>query len=174
MSRKKQTRFLRLYEPVHDRFERFCRARAYSQTDHRDVMHESLLVAYERLDSLRSEGAFFSFLVGICIRLLANGHRKMKPELGWDESFLESKARSTDNPEQATEVYLLHCALAQLSEDQRESILLFEIAGFSIKEIAIMHGVSESAVKQRLRRGRERLTQLLTFESTHKRGEIRV
>ncbi len=172
MSKKKQDHFLRLYQPVHDRFERFCRARAYSVVDYRDVMHESLLVAYDRLDTLRSEEAFFSFLVGICIRLLANEHRKMKPELGLNESFLENKIRSSDNPEQAAEVYLLHRALAQLPVDQRESLVLFEITGFSIREIAKLHNVGESTVKQRLRRGRLKLTEILTFESTDKRGEM--
>lgn len=172
MSKKKQDHFLQLYQPVHDRFERFCRARAYSVVDYRDVMHESLLVAYERIDTLRSDQAFFSFLVGICIRLLANEHRKKKPVLGLNESFLEEHAKSSDNPEQAAEVYLLHRALAQLPVDQRESLVLFEITGFSIREIAEMHEVGESAVKQRLRRGRLRLTEILTFESTNKRGEV--
>jgi RNA polymerase sigma-70 factor (ECF subfamily) len=48
-------------------------------------------------------------------------------------------------------------ALATLPADQRETIVLFEIEGWQIDEIARLHDVSESAVKSRLSRGRERL-----------------
>jgi len=47
--------------------------------------------------------------------------------------------------------------------DQRESIVLFEITGFSIKEIVEIQDDSVSSVKQRLRRGRERLEKILTL-----------
>ena len=41
--------------------------------------------------------------------------------------------------------------------EQREAIVLFELDGFSIEEIAAMQQVSLSAIKSRLVRGRERL-----------------
>jgi RNA polymerase sigma-70 factor (ECF subfamily) len=40
---------------------------------------------------------------------------------------------------------------------QREAVVLFEVDGYSIEEIAAMQRVSVSAVKSRLVRGRERL-----------------
>lgn len=172
MSRKKQRAFLKLYEPVHDQFERFCRARVYGEGDHRDIMHETLIVAYERFETLQSEKAFFSFLVGICIRLLANNNKKKKPTTGLEERFWSSKQSTGENPEQAAEVYLLHKALAVLPNEQRECMILFEISGFPIKDIARMQNTTESNVKQRLRRGRAKLTELLTFESAHKMGEV--
>lgn len=45
----------------------------------------------------------------------------------------------------------------------KESIVLFEITGFSIKEIVEIQDDSVSSVKQRLRRGRERLEKILTL-----------
>jgi RNA polymerase sigma-70 factor (ECF subfamily) len=57
-------------------------------------------------------------------------------------------------------------------EEQREAIILFEIAGFSIKEIVVIQNASESAVKQRLKRGREKLVEILTYESSLKMGEV--
>jgi RNA polymerase sigma-70 factor (ECF subfamily) len=47
--------------------------------------------------------------------------------------------------------------LAALPVEQRETIVLHEIEGWKVDEIAAMHGVSESAVKSRLSRGRDRL-----------------
>jgi DNA-directed RNA polymerase specialized sigma24 family protein len=62
----------------------------------------------------------------------------------------------------------LYEALAQLPHEQRESIILFEISGFSIQEITVIQNASESAVKQRLKRGREKLMEILTYESSLK------
>jgi RNA polymerase sigma-70 factor (ECF subfamily) len=162
--RKKQKEFLALYEPIHDDFERFCRARVYGDMDFRDLMNETLLRAYQKFDELRSKEAFFSYLLSISVRILANNKRKIKEE---SDSFEKVAIRVdvNSNTETKVESYFLHQALAQLPEEQRESIILFEISGFSIKEIAAIQNASESSVKQRLRRGRMKLREILTFEA---------
>ena len=71
-------------------------------------------------------------------------------------------------PELSADVHFLFAALAQLPEAQREAIILFEISGFSIKEIMEIQRAGESAVKQRLKRGRERLEEILKYESSLK------
>jgi RNA polymerase sigma-70 factor (ECF subfamily) len=48
-------------------------------------------------------------------------------------------------------------ALAGLPAAMREAIVLYEVDGFSVEEIASMQKVSLSAVKSRLARGRDRL-----------------
>jgi RNA polymerase sigma-70 factor (ECF subfamily) len=61
----KQEEFLSLYKPVHERFERFCRARVYGKMDFHDLINETLLVAYEKMERLKSKDAFIYFLFGI-------------------------------------------------------------------------------------------------------------
>ena len=78
--RKKQKEFLALYEPIHDDFERFCRARVYGYMDFRDLMNETLLKAFEKFEELRSKEAFLSYLLSISVRILANNKRKRKEE----------------------------------------------------------------------------------------------
>ncbi|MES2799078.1 MAG: RNA polymerase sigma factor [Bacteroidota bacterium] len=163
MTKTKQEHFLKLYEPIHDRFERFCRARVFGDMDYRDLMNETLLVAFNKFDSLRSESAFLSFLFGISVRIIGNQLQKKK-----EQRFSRDWIEPTDFGDQTLEradVYFLHQALANLPEEQRECLILFEISGFSIKEIMEIQSSSESAVKQRLKRGRERLTELVTFEA---------
>ena len=172
MSESKQNDFLKLYEPVHDRFERFCRARVYGDMEFRDLINETLLVAYEKFDTLKSNEAFLAFLFGISVRLLANNKRKRKEASVPSQEELDRHRDSNAATESDTEVYLLHKALAMLPEAQRECLILFEISGFSIKEIAAMQTASESAVKQRLKRGRDRLAEILTFESSNKTGDL--
>lgn len=167
MTNEKQDRFLTAYKPVHERFERFCRARAYGITDYRDLMNDTLLTAFEKFDTLRSGEAFLGFLFGICVRILANQQRRQKElALSEKEEFIAGAGTGND-----ADIHFLYEALAQLPDIQRESIILFEIAGFSIREIAEIQRSGESAVKQRLRRGREKLSALLTFESPLITGE---
>ena len=125
----------------------------------------------KKLDSLQSEKAFLSFLIGISVRILANNHKKKKEsEYPQYQEFDVEDVNS--NTECHAEIHLLHKALALLNDDQRECIILFEISGFSIKEIMEIQQASESAIKQRLKRGRERLTEILTFESSNKKKEV--
>ncbi|MGD1846805.1 MAG: RNA polymerase sigma factor [Salibacteraceae bacterium] len=156
----KQEHFRQLYDSVHVTFERFCRARVYGEMDYRDLMNETLLVAWEKLDTLRSEKAFLGFLFGIAVRLLARNHRK-KRELKTEDQPLLKERPSGESADRDAEIHLLYKALARLPEIQREALILFEINGFSIKEIAGMQEASQAAVKKRLERGRKQLYQLL-------------
>ncbi|XOV66166.1 MAG: RNA polymerase sigma factor [Fluviicola sp.] len=169
MSDNKQEEFLTLYEPVHERFERFCRARVYGNMDYRDLLNESLLVAYDKLDTLRSKEAFLSFLIGISVRILSNNHQKKKEER-WSVATEKDKQDFTIGVSDP-DVHFLYEGLSHLKEEQRECLILFEISGFSIKEIAVIQNASESAIKQRLKRGRDKLKDILTFESSHKTGK---
>ena len=172
MSKAKQQEFLELYEPIHDRFERFCKARVYGNMEFQDLVNETLLVAFDKFETLKSNQAFLAFLFGISIRILSNNNRKKK------ENYLQSEESSHAIQDQSAktqmdaEIHYLYKALGQLKEPQRESIILFEISGFSIKEIAQLQDVSISAVKLRLKRGRKKLMEIMTFESSFKRGEI--
>ena len=68
---------------------------------------------------------------------------------------------------------LLVAALSRLEAKERSSILLFEIGGFSIKEITeIQKENSESAVKSRLSRTRKKLKEFM--EQLEEEGAIEV
>ena len=163
MSKRKQDDFLSLYKVVHDDFERFCRARAYHDMPYEDLMNETLLLAYQKLNQLKKQTSFLSFLIGISIRILANSRRKSKAiAVDFDDPQYKNYAIQQDNIARFSDVELLHFALSQLPEQQREAIILFEITGFSIKEIMEIQESGQSAVKQRLARGRKELAKVLT------------
>lgn len=152
-----------LYKPVHVRFERFCKARAYGEMDFKDLMQETIIVAFEKLDDLKNKDTFLHFLFGISIRVLSNSNRKIREEK-WSDSFEKRSANNFD-AEKHLEVDDLYKALGKLQEIQREALILFEISGFSIKEVAVIQETSEDAVKKRLSRGRQELAKLLTEET---------
>jgi RNA polymerase sigma-70 factor (ECF subfamily) len=158
MTDDRRKTFMNLYEPVHARFERFCQARAYGQTDWKDLMQDTVIVAFNRLEELKNPSAFLSFLCGIAIRQLSNQNRKKKEDyLAHHEHLVNGLPGNDDASHALMNKDLLYNALSRLPEQQRETIILFELSGFSIKEIAEMQSSGESAVKQRLLRGRQQL-----------------
>lgn len=162
-----QEYFLKLYKPIHDRFERFCRARVYGNMEYEDLMNDTLLIAFQKIKSLKSEAAFFSFLVGISIRVLANHHKKKKEDSLREHDHLNINDVNANTSRDA-EISMLYQALSLLPDVQRECIILFEISGFSIKEIMEIQQSSESAIKQRLKRARASLKEIISHNLTTK------
>lgn len=161
MSKIKQKYFLKLYEPVHHRFEKFCRARAFGDIPYEDLINETLLIAFKKMTDIKDERAFLSFLIGISTRLLANSKRKKRAETVEEPTIFNNYPDPTNHIEKQFEVELLHQSLAQLPEQQREAIILFELTGFSIKEIMAIQNSGASAIKQRLARGRKELAKIV-------------
>lgn len=152
--------FLTLYEPHHQSFERFCKARSYGQMPFKDLMQETLLIAYSKFDQLQEPDKFLYYLFGIAIRILSNQRKKVQytalTEMEVSQTITQPLA------DKQAEAEWLYKALTLLPVEQREALILFEIAGFSIKEIAELQQKSEEAIRQQLSRGRKRLLSLLS------------
>jgi RNA polymerase sigma-70 factor (ECF subfamily) len=173
----RQARFLALYEPVRPNIERFVRAMARRWNDDpetsKDLLSETIAAAYQRIDELRNPQAFLSFVFTIATRL----HRKQRAsearitafshverkdgadaEARYEEAFKVDAHQSQDE----YDVTLLYAALDKLPAKQRESVIMFEILGFSMKEIQAVQGGTLVAVKVRVARGRAALTRMLS------------
>jgi RNA polymerase sigma-70 factor (ECF subfamily) len=161
-------RFRRLLEPLHDRVLGFARSLCRSSAEGDDVFQEAMLRAFGKLDALRDDAAFKPWLYRIVItvhrtRCRRSWWRRVIPigDIAKRTDDVESLFRtSTWNPDAADAQRRARAALAQLGAAQREAIVLFEIEGFLVEEIAAIQGVSVSAVKSRLARGRDRLRAL--------------
>ena len=162
MELTKQERFMQLYAPVHDRFERYCKTRAFGEFHFKDIMHDTLIVAFEKFDILKSQEAFLYFLFGIATRILSNQRKKMRPVYTDNLNSHDFQLSTAETPvELQIEIQHLYQQLDKLDPDTRDCIILFEISGFSIKEIMTIQNAGESAVKQRLSRGRKQLMELM-------------
>lgn len=166
----KQAAFLALYEPVHKQFARFCRARLTNEQEAKDLISDTVLKAYEHFDQLRHEGAFLHFLFGIAHNILLQRHRRGKFWGLFSEKQALTLPDTGASPDSSAEVRLLYEALQLLPDVQREAVILFEISGFSLLEIQEIQQVSLSAVKSRIARGRERLTELLNAKVKGKKS----
>lgn len=157
--------FMRLYAPHHQQLLRYCESILRNPTEAEDVVGETALIALERLHTLRTEDAFAYFLFGIARNLIRRLQRRQK---FWGLFSIE-QAQQLPAPTAPTlneDVQALYQALDQLPKAQKEALILFELSGYSIKEIAVIQNSGISAVKQRLARGRRRLGTLLTPKKT--------
>ena len=160
MSEERKALFMDLYDPNHMRFERFCKARVYGQMDYKDLMHDTVVIAFQKFNPSAERASFLSFLFGIAIRVLANNKRRKDKDV-IHHNQMKREDVFFDHTIQKEEIEQLYAALNELPEIQKESIILFEIVGYAIKEIAALHQVSENVVKQRLFRGRNQLKLIL-------------
>jgi RNA polymerase sigma-70 factor (ECF subfamily) len=149
-------RLRRLLEPIHDRALGFARSVSRSRDDGDDLFQEALLRALDKLPTLREDGAFRGWLFRIIINLHRNRSRRafwkrLIPLVGDEASNHRSHDETLGSVERA------RIALGQLPADQREAIVLHDIEGWAVGEIADLEDVSMSAIKSRLSRGRERL-----------------
>ena len=122
-------RFQRLLEPVHDRAVVFARSVCRSRADGDDLIQEALLRALDKLPSLRDDGAFKFWLYRVIISVHRNRYR---------QSFWRRLLPLEIEP------------AAPRAEDLGAS----ERARLALAELL---GVSASAIKSRLARGRDRL-----------------
>jgi RNA polymerase sigma-70 factor, ECF subfamily len=148
------TRFRRLLEPLHERAQTFARCLCRSSGDGDDLYQEAVLRAFTRIDQLRDDDAFRSWFY----RIIVSVHRNRSRGAFWRrllplrDDF--DRAAIGDSPDAAHRISL---ALSRLPDVQREAVVLFELQGLDIADIAQIQEVSKSAVKSRLVRARARL-----------------
>ena len=118
-----------------------------------DVAQQAYLVAIERIDDIRS-GSERAFLMGTALRLARSANRRAA-RLVLDDQ-LQAQLRQVGHPEaHASTVQLLDLVLAQLDPSLIEVFALFDVEGFSAREVAETLGIPIGTAASRLRRARE-------------------
>jgi RNA polymerase sigma-70 factor (ECF subfamily) len=158
----KQEEFMLLYEPVHERLNRFVHSMVWNSEDARDVIADTVLKAYENFEKLERKESFLYYLFGIASNLAK--HRSRKFWTSYKDDFENHLVDNSSDVYTKMEIQELYKAMNKLPEKQREAISLFEISGFSLVEIQQIQGGTLSGVKSRLGRAREELARLLKKE----------
>ncbi len=148
--------FWTLHEPEHPRARAFCRKLAGNRDDGDDLYQDALVTALTNFGSLRDPGAFRPWLYRIIVNTFRN-RRRSRFRAGMVRDA-QGERGATSNPEAtyAARRRLEH-AFRTLSADDRALVVLFELDGWPVAEIARMFGRSESAVKVRLFRARKKM-----------------
>jgi RNA polymerase sigma-70 factor (ECF subfamily) len=148
-----------------------CRRLLGDPSDAADATQEVYLRVVKSVLAFRGESAFGTWLhrvtTNVCMTMLrrrgdvrARGQSAGLLENSFDE--LESgEASVEDRVGDADLARRTARALAELSEEAREVVVLRDVQGLSTKETAELLGVSEGAVKVRLHRAHTRLRELV-------------
>jgi RNA polymerase sigma-70 factor (ECF subfamily) len=154
---------MRLLAPLHDQALTTARRLCRSPAEGDDLFQEAVLRAYEKLPALRDPSRFRSWFYAVLLSL----HRGRARRAFWRRLVpIADLLASGNDPlgedgrhgeEERQRVARASRALATLPAVQREAVVLHDLEGFSIQEIAAMQAVTVSAVKTRLVRGRDRL-----------------
>lgn len=159
------TEFTDVLKPHYNDAVNYCRAlcSGSSKAEAEDVIQQALLKALENFGSLRDVNKFRSWFFQIVTRCFYDAVRKpfwskfvsLNSEEGkvafqvFEDDFFESNQ-------------ILIGALSQIGKKERTALLLFEVGGFSIREITeIQNEGSESTVKSRLSRTRKKLGEFM-------------
>lgn len=157
-------RLLALLRPVHDQALVTARRLSRSAADGDDLYQDTLLRAFDKLDTLRDPSKFAAWFY----TTLLNAHRSRSRRRFWKRFLALEDLPPREDPvgedgrswsgemAQATRAAQ---ALGSLAAPEREAVVLFELEGYSIEEIARMQRASVPAVKSRLVRGRAKLRQ---------------
>ncbi len=124
-----------------------------------DALQDVFVHAWERLGQFRGESLFSSWLYRLAINvLLRQGITARQIARRFTASDVALLASSPANIESELDV---EAALARLGEDVRIVVVLHDLDGFGHREIADSLGISVSASKMRLHRGRMQLREWL-------------
>jgi RNA polymerase sigma-70 factor (ECF subfamily) len=139
-----------------------------------DATQQAFISAFRALPKFRG-GSFKAWLLRIVTNACYDQLRRAKrrPASSLDDMLVDPDHSSlltddTESPEERAERqdlgFAIQRGLDELPPDQRLTVVLSDIQGFSYQEIAEVTGVSLGTVKSRLSRGRARLRDCLQRE----------
>lgn len=145
-----------------DRMLAYVRYMGFGEAQAHDLVQDAFVRAYRHLrrcgDPERFSGWLFKILSNLCRTAGSKNARRTIQPLDAVRSTLTSDAPAPDEVAEASWVKeAVRDALDQVPAEQREALVLMYLQGYSVSEIQELTGASASAVKMRLKRGREAL-----------------
>lgn len=123
----------------------------YNDADCADAIQEAIVKAFSSIHTLRRDAYAKTWLVRIVINeCYAIMRREKKLVSLEDYSVEEATVERADYSD-------LYEALGHLSKEIRLTVTLYYMEGYSVREIAALMKTTESAVKNRLARARDKM-----------------
>jgi len=153
-----EERFRRLFADTERALLAYAVRRVERAEDAADVVAETFLVAWRRLDAVPDGDEARLWLYGVARRQLANQRRSelRRSRLG-DRLRSELRAADVTHPSDDHRVAAVRAALARLEEEDREILRLSSWEELTPSEIAKAMGLPAVTVRSRLHRARKRL-----------------
>lgn len=172
---EKREQFIALYEDNLVALLGYARRRTDQPATAADVVAETFLTAWRRLDVVPAGDEARLWLYGVAHRVLANHHRMRvrRERLGRRlVDMLDREATMVADPAHPVgDAALVRDALARLPDEDRELLRLAVWEGLTSFQIAVVLAIKPATVRTRLHRARARLRQLLHDLGHEEAGE---
>ena len=150
--------FWELLKPEHSQAAAFCRKLTGDREEGNDLYHDVVLAAARKFATLKDVSAFRPWLY----RILVNRYKNSRRRIWWRRRQAETvQLKQQDRVNDPRDVYhnrrLLKRLLSELSAEDRALVLLHEVEGRPLAELAVMFERPVGTVKTRLHRARRRM-----------------
>ncbi len=132
----------------------------YNNADCADAIQETIVKAFTKIHTLRDDAYAKTWLTRILINECYAIMRREKKIVSLEQQPVSDLAEEQHT---YSELYL---AVSRLPKEARLAVTLHYLEGYSVKEVAALMNITESAVKNRLLRARAKLREELDGELT--------
>jgi RNA polymerase sigma-70 factor, ECF subfamily len=158
---QRRVKFEALYEAYHRPILGYVLRRTGSPDDAADVIAETFLTAWRRLEEMPPGPDARLWLYGVARRVLANHHRGERRRSALAERLRADLTAAYRSPEYTGEQAQIAEAFRRLPGAERELLALCSWEGLDYGQIAVVLGCSRATVRVRLHRARKRFAQEL-------------
>jgi RNA polymerase sigma-70 factor (ECF subfamily) len=135
--------------------------------DAADALQEAMISAFRRAGDFRGESAVTTWLHRIVVNAALDLlRRRSSHSVGWsgdpDDLPVTEPWQATDSTSVTESRLDVDAAMRMLPPPQRAALVLVDMLGYPVADVAAILGVSEGTVKSRCARGRARLLPYLS------------
>ena len=129
-----------------------------------DLTQDVFVRAFDRLHQFRGNAQLGTWLHRVALSVILNAVKKQQVRAPRELPLLETSATTTTGPIELDVRDRVRAAVAQLPEELRVVVLLFDVEGYTHNEVADMLDISPGACRMRLLRARQLLRSMLPIE----------
>lgn len=134
-----------------------------SNHDAEDIVQESFIKGFQKIEQLKEETNFGAWLKRIVVNASLDFIRKKKKEQWIEESQnIEVKEEEfTIEEDKGVTIQIIKDCLEDIKEKYRVILVLYMIEDYNHREIGEMLSLKESTVRNQYRRGKNRLIEMI-------------
>lgn len=137
--------------------------------DFEDLVQAAAAEAWRSLPSFQGKSDLRTWIYTVCYRVVSNHRRwwrryQLRFSLGVDDVVPSEGPLPPELIDERARIERLRALLARMSDKYRAVVMLHDLEGFTIAEIAGIVGANELTVRSRLRDGRKQLRRLVELD----------
>ena len=169
MKEDNQKTFMKAYQICHEEFLRYCSVVSYGRMEVQDLVQDVLFSAYKNFEEIRNRENLLHYLIKAARNRAITEKRKHSRQVTLSETYANKLLYGGISSENLVDVQIIYDSLKLLPEKQATSLLLFEVYGFKMKEIAAIIDSTEASVKMQVSRARKKMRSLLSEDKSGKK-----